>query len=259
MINRKLIDAPINDIQIGEHALREVVQDESFDELCNSIRRNGIIEPLICEIRCEIMLLVAGHRRLTAAKRVGLDTVPVIIESNPALNLTEVAFAENMLRKDMTPVEISVALLKQVEECGKSVAELAHMLHKSESWIRYHLAMSGWPEEILQAVHSGGLSPSAASSLVLITDNEYRNYLLRNAVENGVTANVTAAWLQAWRSALPMEKAVEAEPIPGSAPQRPIMPMSVCIKCGQTHPPDAMAMVLACTSCIREMRNQSPY
>jgi len=128
------------------------------------------------------------------------------------------------------------------------------MVHRSENWVRAQLSLLAWPADVLEVIHNGKISVSAASNLALITDSAYRGFLLRNAVEQGATARTTAAWLQAWRAALPQEQALEQPPVSGPAPVTPALPQAPCIVCNEMFRTDGLAMVMVCTSCINAIR-----
>lgn len=202
-------DIPIGLIDVGEYSQRFQIDPEGLDGLCGSIRRLGVLVPLIVRPLGDRWLLVAGHRRHAAALRVGLASVPCIVQSGEEHASRESAFAENLFRQDVSPVELAVSIAKATEEGEHSVGEVAEGLRRSVDWVRRQLAMLSWPEDVLQAVHRGTLSVAAAANLAPITEDAYRGYLLECAENNGATARTTAAWLQAWEAALPPAKAIE--------------------------------------------------
>lgn len=245
---------PIVDIRVGAHALREAEHDEDIDALAASIRRVGVIEPLVCRDESGDLCLVFGHRRIRAAERAGLDCVPVVIDNYSDAQAKEVAFAENIFRHDLSAVEIAAGVKDTIDNGIMTVEELSKALHKSLNWIGRTVAMLAWPADVLAAIHAGWLSVSAGNNLALIHDDVYRDFLLRNAHDSGATARATAAWLQAWRTMQPVEVAIEAEPVPSQVNLQPAVPTLPCLCCGEVHRTDELSHVPICVPCIRVIR-----
>lgn len=244
----------IGEIKVGEHALRALEDDEGIDELAASIRRVGVLVPLVCRDESGVLHLVAGHRRIRAAERVGLESVPVVVGDYSDAQSKEVAFAENMFREDLTAVEIAAGMKDVLEQGETEIEDLARSVHRSKDWVGRMITMLAWPDDVLAAIHAGWLSVSAANNLALITDDVYRDFLLRNAFDSGATARTTAAWLQAWRSMQPVEDALQTEPGTAGSPPQPAVPQAPCICCGDVYRTDELSHVPACVSCIKLIR-----
>ncbi|MBA7532756.1 Nucleoid occlusion protein [subsurface metagenome] len=248
-------DILIGKIKVGEHVQRLVIDDEEISELAASIGRIGIVNPLMVSECADGFVLVAGHRRLQAAKKLGLGTVPCIIASAEGSVDTEVSFAENLFRKDLSPLELACAVKDVLDKKVMTVEELAAGLHRSIEWLRRMVAMLDWPEDVLEAVHAGWLSIAAAHNVALITEETYRKFLLRNAEDSGATARVTAAWLQAWRSMAPADQAITASPVSGESRITPMVPQAPCICCSEVFRTDELSHVPVCAGCIRAIRS----
>lgn len=251
----ELQNVPIEKIEAGEHDIRADETDDGIEELATSIRRIGMLVPLILEKKGDSFQLVSGHRRLLAAKRVGLSSVPCIIQVGDKARAAEVSFAENFFRKDLSPVELACAIRDCLENQVRNIKELARGFNRSEHWVREMVAITDWPKDVLEAMHNEKLSISAAANLAVITDDAYRAFLVRNAVESGATARTTAAWLQAWRAMQPAEEAVTAEPVAGTRPPVPLIPQAPCLCCGEIFPVDRMSHVPMCGPCIQTIRS----
>ncbi|MBA7479870.1 Nucleoid occlusion protein [subsurface metagenome] len=251
-------DIPVEDIQVGDYALRMEADDEGIEELAVSIRRLGIISPLVVTREGEVIKVVAGHRRLAAARLAGLKVVPCILTARPVAGSKEVSMAENLFRKDLSPIELAAAMKDAVESGCVNYTTLAEGLHRAKHWVHSMIALLDWPVDVQKAVHAGWLSVSAASNLALITDDSYRGFLLRNAQENGATARTTAAWLQAWRSLAPAEQAVQAEPGPAGERATPLAPQAPCICCSEVFRTDQLCHVPVCSACVTAIRNARP-
>lgn len=247
-------EIPIDQIQVGPHDQRMVVDDESLDGLVASIGRLSLIYPIVVSKSGDAFILVEGHRRLAACKRLDKQTVPCVVMEAGGERDAEVAFAGNFFRKDLSPVELAAAIADCFKAGTLSMKEIADGFHRSEHWVKSMIAICDWPADIQEAIHNEAISVSSASNLACVTDDLYRNFLVRNAVESGATARTTAAWLQAWRSMIPVEEAVTAEPLDGVAPQRPLVPQSPCFVCSQVFDVNMMSHIPVCGPCIQAIR-----
>lgn len=245
----------IMDITVGANALRALEDDEGIDQLAASIRRIGVLVPLVCRLEGDVLHLVAGHRRIKAATNAGLETVPVIVGDFSVAQAKEIAFAENMFREDLSAVEIAAGIKDIIDQEIMTIEELAKRVNRSTDWIGRMIAMLAWPDDVLGAVHGGWLSVSAANNLACVTEDTYRDFLLTNAHESGATARTTAAWLQAWRAYQPPEAAVQAEPVPGQVNLMPAVPQAPCLCCGAVYRTDELCHMPVCTSCIKIVRD----
>jgi len=250
----EIVEIPVEKIRVGVNALRMEFEDETLDDLRASIRRIGIVVPLLVSAEQDGYTLVAGHRRFAAAVLEDHRTVPAIVRDSSALDSKEVSFAENLFRQDLTPVEVAAGIKDVLEKKIMTVEELAAAVHHSKHWVTSMVDMLAWPDDVLQSIHVGWLSISAGSNLALITDDTYRDFLLRNAHENGASARTTAAWLQAWRSMEPVEVAVTKEPGPADRASVPAIPQAPCLCCMQVFRTDELAHVAICVGCINAIR-----
>jgi len=245
---------PIGEIRVGEHEQRLDAEDPDNIELAASIRRIGIINPLLVVDVGGDLHLIAGHRRLVAARMAGKETVPCLVRPSEKAVDTEVTFAENFFRKDLSPIELACALKDCLDGKIMAIKELAAGFHRTEHWVHSMIAIAEWPGEVQEAIHNGGLSVSAAGNLACVTDDSYRAFLVRNGIEQGATARTTAAWLQAWRAMQPPEVAVTAEPVPAGPAAVALVPQGPCLCCGQVLPVNMMSHVPVCGPCVQVIR-----
>ncbi len=250
----EILSIAIVKIEVGKHRQRTDSEDEEIQELAASIKRIGVIEPIIVVPKDDRFLLVAGHRRLAAAQAAGHAEIPAIIRGGNEATNAEVRFAENFFRRDLSAVEQAAAIRGCIDDKVLTIEELAKGLHRSEQWICEQAKMTTWPDEVLQAIHFKYISVAAARNLAAISDPVYRAYLLKNAVENGVTARVTAAWLQAYQLSRPPEQALAAQPLAGPVPAAAVVPESLCIFCTQMKRCDALNYMPVCGQCLADFQ-----
>jgi len=247
-------EIPIGKIKAGEHEQRAKELDVDLDGLVSSISRLGLVYPLVVAPKGDGFLLVEGHRRLAACKRLGLSKVRCLVTDTGKEDEAEIAFAGNFFRKDLSPVELACALKDCNEKGTMTIGELAAGFHKSKHWVQQMIAIAAWPPDVQEAIHEKVLSVSAAANLAVVTDDTYRVFLLRNAVEQGATARTTASWLQAWRAMQPQEEAITAEPVQGQTIQIPAVPQAPCLCCGQIFKVNEMSHVPVCGACVQIIR-----
>ncbi len=245
---------PITSIQVGPHRQRSEVEDEQIQELAASIRRVGVLVPLIVVRKDDSFLLVAGHRRIAAAKAAGIGEVPAIIREDNEAQAAEVSLAENFFRLDLSAVEQAAAIRECIDAEIMSIEELAKGLHRSIQWVRAQALMTTWPPEILQAIHLRQISVSAASNLALIADPQYRGFLLNHAIENGATARATAAWLNSWQLSRPPEEALTQVPVDGVVPAVAVIPQAPCLFCANVFRTDALNYMGVCGQCLADFQ-----
>jgi len=248
-------NVPLEKIEVGEYAQRVEVEDEGILELAESIRRVGMLVPIVVFSRGDSFVLVAGHRRIAAARSAGLSVVPAVVREAEGTKYKEISFAENLFRKDLSPIELAAAIADAYKTATLTIDQLAAGLHRSCHWVQAQISLLDWPADVLEAIHNGKLSVSAASNLAMVHDDVYREFLVRQAVENGATARATAAWLQAWRSMAPASEAITREPVAAGGTVTPAVPQAPCIVCSNVFRTDELSHVPVCVHCIRTIRD----
>lgn len=245
---------PINTIEVGQHRQRSEGEDEEIQELAASIKGVGVLEPIIVRRSGDSILVVAGHRRIAAAQAAGHAEIPAIIREVDEVEAVHISFAENFFRRDLSPVEQAAAIRECIDAGTMSIEELAKGLHRSTQWIKAQASMTTWPPELLQAIHLKQISVSAASNLAAITDNQYRGFLLHNAIENGATARATAGWLQSWQLSRPPEEALTTAPVEGVIPAVAIIPQAPCLFCAHVYRTDGLNYMPVCPQCLADFQ-----
>ncbi len=244
----------ISAIEVGPHRQRSEGDDEQIQELAASIRRVGVLVPIIVVRKNDSFLLVAGHRRIAAAKAAGLGEVPAIIRESNEAEATEVSFAENFFRRDLSPVEQAAAIRECLDAGIMKIEQLAKGFHRSEQWVTCQANMTTWAPEILHAIHVKQISVSAARNLAAISDPQYRGFLLHNAIENGATARATAGWLQSWQLSRPPEEAISQAPVDGVIPAVAVIPQAPCLFCANVFRTDALNYMGVCGQCLADFQ-----
>lgn len=189
----RIFQIEISKIKPNPYQPRHVFTEESLKELADSIREFGILQPLIVTrveketengIEVEYQL-VAGERRLMAAKMVGLITVPVIIKrSLENQKKLEMALIENIQREDLGPISKAKAFERLINEFGLTQQDLANRLGKSREVIANSLRLLQLPLEIQNALEEGVLNEGHARALLILNNPEKRKLLFKDIMAN---------------------------------------------------------------------------
>lgn len=156
----------ISDIVANDLQPRKKFTDYKIEELSNSVKEYGVIQPLIVHKKGNGYELIAGERRFRAAKLAGLTEVPAIIREVDELEKLEIAIVENIQREDLNPVDLGLSYKKLIDEFHLTQEDVAKKMGKSRSAIANTLRLLNLPQEILSALADGGISEGHAKYLV---------------------------------------------------------------------------------------------
>lgn len=165
--------------------------ETKLTELTESIKEHGILQPLIVTRRGEGYELIAGERRLQAAKRAGLATVPVVVREAGNQEKLELAIIENIQRHDLNPIEEAKAYLRLSEEFQLQQDAVAKKMGKSRSTVANTLRLLTLPVEIQRALIEGKLSEGHAKALLSIDNPEKQRALFELILKEELTVRET--------------------------------------------------------------------
>lgn len=166
---------------------RKKFDEESLAELAGSIKRYGIIQPLIVKKTGFTYTIIAGERRWRAARLAGLKEVPVIIRDIEDQAAAEIALIENIQREDLGAVEEAMAYRELIDAYGLTQEEVAERVAKSRSAIANSLRLLQLPEEVLLLISEDKLSAGHARCLITIDDREELIALAREIADKGLS------------------------------------------------------------------------
>ncbi|MFH1662284.1 MAG: ParB/RepB/Spo0J family partition protein [Candidatus Falkowbacteria bacterium] len=166
---------------------RKEFSHRHLEELVESIKQYGIIQPLIVTAKNGEYELIAGERRLRASKIAGLKEVPVIVRKFDEHEKLEVALIENIQRQDLNAIEEALAYRKLIDEFNLSQDEMGRRVGKSRPVITNSLRLLNLPEEIQQALIDGKISSSNAKLIVGLDTIEKQMALFKKIVRNNLT------------------------------------------------------------------------
>ena len=166
-------EVPVSAIRPNAHQPRRNFSEASIKELAASIREVGILQPLVIRSTETGFELIAGERRLRAAKEAGLDRIPVLIRQAEESESMEMALVENLQREDLNPLETASAYQALMDGFGLTKDQLAHRLGKSRAAVTNTLRLTRLPKSIQEMVLAEKLSEGHARALLGLESEEH--------------------------------------------------------------------------------------
>ncbi len=208
----KIWHIPVSEIRPNPEQPRRVFNEEDLGELVNSIREHGVMQPIIVtELRDGLFELVAGERRMRAAKRAGLATIPTIVRNASEHEKLELAIIENVQRVDLSPIDEAFSYKRLYDEFGLNLDQVAQRVGKSRPHISNLIRLLELPESAKEALASGKITMGKARALLsLSTENEQLDVLASMLGEGMNTREVEAA-VQLRLRRVPKPKATDVQ------------------------------------------------
>jgi len=170
---------------------RSYFDDSRLAELAQSIAANGIVQPLLVRKRGLRFELVAGERRWRAARRAGLERVPVVVREVPDEKLLELALIENIQREELNAIEEAQAYQKLISTIGLTQETLATRVGRDRSYITNYLRLLKLPEDIQRLVQEGRLSAGHARALLGTAEVDLQRQAARKIIERELSVRDT--------------------------------------------------------------------
>ncbi|MBS1959322.1 MAG: ParB/RepB/Spo0J family partition protein [Bdellovibrionales bacterium] len=175
--------ASIDDIKANEFQPRRNFDQTALEELAQSIKENGLIQPLVVRKNGDKYELIAGERRLRASKIAGLKSVPIVIRKSTDREALELAIVENIQREDLNPVDEGLAYFQLMQEFQLSQEELAKRMGKERATIANALRILKLSDFILSELKKGSLSRGHAKALLAVDDTAVREKFAKEILE----------------------------------------------------------------------------
>ncbi len=187
----EVINIDINKIKPNKYQSRMQFDQEKLKELANSIKREGIVQPIIVSPSGENYQLVAGERRWWAAKMAELKEIPAVVRSVSNREMFEISLIENIQREDLNPVEEATAFERLMKEFNLTQQGLADHLGKTRSTVANTLRLMNLPEEIKEFVSRRLISAGHARALLSIQGEKKRIELARRIIKQKLPVRET--------------------------------------------------------------------
>jgi ParB family transcriptional regulator, chromosome partitioning protein len=204
----------------NEQQPRVQMDDAKLGELAESIRANGIIQPIVVRRVGTGYRIIAGERRWRAAQRAGLLKVPVVIrdvEEGATDKLLELALVENIQRENLNPVDEALAYQRLADEHGLTQEQIAVAVGKDRSSVANFLRLLKLPDEVRNDLASGALSMGHARALLGLADAAAQRHASREVISRGLSVRDTEALVKKMAAGPKPASAREPAPVSGEA------------------------------------------
>ncbi len=170
--NKETDEIPLDQIQSNPYQPRKVFDEKELQELADSIKEQGVFQPILVKQTDTGYVLLAGERRVRAAKLAGLSTIPAVIKDFTQQQMLELSLLENIQREDLSVIEEASSYQQLIEKLGYTQEDLAKRLGKSRTHVTNTLRLLSLPTEITQMVNEKKLTMGQVRPLVTIEDDD---------------------------------------------------------------------------------------
>lgn len=190
-LTSNILELELKVIKLNPTQPRKVFDDKKIKELSESIKKNGIIQPILVRKKDENYEIIAGERRYRAAKLAGLKTVPAILKDTDDKLSLELAIIENIQRENLNPLEEGLAYETLIQKYSYTQEELAKNLGKKRSTISNTLRLLKLPEEIKEMIVEGEIKEGHARAILALIDESSMLKLSKKIIEENMSVRKT--------------------------------------------------------------------
>ena len=185
--NGNLKNLSITEVEPNRNQARKQFDQEALEELAESIKEYGLIQPIVVSKKDGYYSIIAGERRWRASKIAGLTEIPAIIREDDEKINSEISLIENMQREDLNPFEKAMGIKMLIDNYGMTQEEISKKLGKGRSTIANWIRVLNLDPRVLGMAKDGRLSEGQCKALLAITDNEKQYQTAVNLMERGET------------------------------------------------------------------------
>ncbi|WP_407306059.1 ParB/RepB/Spo0J family partition protein [Desulfosporosinus sp. SB140] len=210
--NSMIKEIPISEIEPNPEQPRREFNPQALSELADSIREHGLLQPILVRPTGERYSVIAGERRLRAAKIAGLTNIECIVQICDDQQMAERALVENIQRANLSPIEEGMAYLRLIEEYGLTQEQVAQRVGKARATIANLLRIIQLPEVILEMLKSDKISLGHAKVLLGIRDSSLQVIVSEKAAKEQLTVRETEELINRLTRQAPKEKPISEPP-----------------------------------------------
>ncbi|MDO1604954.1 ParB/RepB/Spo0J family partition protein [Lactobacillus sp. YT155] len=182
-----VLDLRISEIRPNPYQPREEFDEDALQDLANSIKENGVFQPIIVRQSVNGYEIIAGERRFRASKIADKKTIPAIVRDLDERQMLEIAVLENLQREDLSPIEEAEAYDTLIKKLNITQEEVSKRLGKSRPYIANYLRLLNLPPMSKKYLKQGKLSMGQARTLLGLQDKEKIDYIAKMVVQKGIT------------------------------------------------------------------------
>lgn len=184
-------EMPLEQIVPNPNQPRTHFNESELEELSESIRENGVLQPLLVRKNGSKYEIIAGERRYQASKIAGLEKVPVIVRDVDDQKMLELALIENLQRSDLNPIEEAKGYKRLIKASGMTQEALSKAVSKSRSAITNSLRLLDLPESVQQMMYEGKLTAGHARAILAVPFEDARIKLAEKVIAEGLSVRAT--------------------------------------------------------------------
>ncbi|SEG22379.1 chromosome partitioning protein, ParB family [Paenibacillus sp. UNC499MF] len=197
---------PVQNINPSPYQPRTIFDDDRIDELCQTIRTHGVIQPIVVRVRNNTFELIAGERRLRAVKKLGLETIPAIVREFNDSQAASIALIENLQREGLTAIEEAAAYQQLIEMHDLTQESLAQRLGKSQSTIANKIRLLNLSEPVKMALIERKITERHARALLSLDQEELQVKILEEVIAKELNVKQTETRIQFLKEATQIKK-----------------------------------------------------
>jgi ParB family chromosome partitioning protein len=197
---------PIGDIDTSPYQPRTIFDDDRIDELCQTIKTHGVIQPIVVRLRNNRYEIIAGERRWRAVTKLGLETIPAIVREFNDSQAASIALIENLQREGLTAIEEAVAYQKLIDLHQLTQESLAQRLGKSQSTIANKIRLLGLSNPVKDALMERKITERHARALLSLDSSELQEKVLGDIISKELNVKQTEARVAFYKEASKAKK-----------------------------------------------------
>lgn len=190
-ISQQQLELPLSSIRVNTSQPRKHFDEHELEELTQSIKEHGVLQPILVRKKGAVYEIVAGERRYQASKRAGLKKVPVCVKDIKDDQTLKLALIENLQRSDLNPIEEARAYKQLIDELALTQEELGVTLSKSRSAIANTMRLLDLPQDIQQLMVEGVITAGHARALLTVSDTAAQQQLAQKVVTEHLSVRQT--------------------------------------------------------------------
>lgn len=202
----------IDEIEPNRSQPRQNFDEDALQELADSIKLHGVIQPLIVQKNDDFYKIIAGERRWRAARLAGLTEVPVIVKDYTPMESMEIALIENLQREDLNPIEEAIAFQKLIDDYGLKQEEAAEKVSKSRTAVTNSLRLLKLDNRVKQMIIDEMISSGHGRALLAIADPELQYTLAMKIFDNKLSVRETERMIKSMLSEKKERKTAGIDP-----------------------------------------------
>lgn len=189
----RVMQIPLDQINVNPYQPRKEFDEEKLQELSDSIKEVGLLQPIVVRRVKNGFELIAGERRLRAAKLANIDRLPALVKDFTDQEIARAALIENIQRENLNPLEEAIAFEALLQKFEMTQSELAKQVGKSQSTIANKLRLLKLPEDVKSLITGGQLTERHGRALLVLEEDEERSAIARKIIEDGWNVRQTVS------------------------------------------------------------------